>query len=404
MPSHILLIAKELAAGAPIAPTLAGLGHSVTSIDDPAAALARVAEHELVIIDLPAGDTSGVDACREIRATTALASIPVICVAAGDDVEERIRYLEAGADDVITRPFDPRELEARVEALQLRFRRTRDRAAPMASDGTIAATVRTVAVFSPKGGVGTTTIATNIALAAALRRPDRVAIIDLALPFGAVATHLNVAAPQTLAELVRDESALSESDILRTYATKHESGLHVLAAPTSPGLAEHIEARHIEPLLSTALGTYDSLVIDAGSGLDERTMAILDRSDSIIVALYPEIAALKAVHAMLDFLTEAGSIPAKMTFVLNNMFAREILRRRDVESALATRVSLDLPYDPFIYLKAINEGIPVVLGAARSPAAERLVKLSGLVFGEEGKNAPAAAAARKGILGGLLKR
>ena len=68
------------------------------------------------------------------------------------------------------------------------------------------------------------------------------------------------------------------------------------------------------------------------------------------------------MHGLLDYLNEAGSIGAKATFVLNNVFARDILKLRDIEAALGTKISLDLPYDPFLYLKAVNEGVPIVLG------------------------------------------
>ena len=78
----------------------------------------------------------------------------------------------------------------------------------------------------------------------------------------------------------------------------------------------------------------------------------------MILPVYPEIAALKAMHALLDYLSEVGSIGAKATFVLNNMFARDILKLRDVESALGSKVAVELPYDPFLYLKAVNEGDP----------------------------------------------
>ena len=70
--------------------------------------------------------------------------------------------------------------------------------------------------------------------------------------------------------------------------------------------------------------------------------------------------------------------------MLNNLFGREILKLRDVEQALGTKVEIELPYDPFLYLKAVNEGVPIVLGAPRSPAAERLVKLSSTAFGADG--------------------
>jgi Flp pilus assembly CpaE family ATPase len=100
------------------------------------------------------------------------------------------------------------------------------------------------------------------------------------------------------------------------------------------------------------------------------------------------MSALKAVHGLLDYLNETGSIGGKSTFVLNNTFARETLKPRDIESVLGTRISLDLPYDPFLYLKAVNEGVPIVIGAPRSPAAEQLVKLSSTAFGADGYVVP----------------
>ena len=106
-----------------------------------------------------------------------------MCVSGSDDVEERIRFLESGADDVVARPLDARELEARVEALLLRFQRSHDLAPIISPDGlTMHRARRTVAVFSPKGGVGTTTIAANIAIAAVANRPDRVVLVDLVAP------------------------------------------------------------------------------------------------------------------------------------------------------------------------------------------------------------------------------
>ena len=115
-----------------------------------------------------------------------MARIPVLCVSQTDEVEERIGLLEAGADDVVAKPVDARELEARIEALLLRFQRSRDITPETPGDGVVmTAPRRIVTVFSPKGGVGTTMIATNIALVAAGKRPDRVVLVDLDLQFGA---------------------------------------------------------------------------------------------------------------------------------------------------------------------------------------------------------------------------
>src|SRR5439155_16020497 len=205
--STILLIDADPAFAETISKALTSVGYSVTVSPDPAEALPKVSDHRLVIVDVIAGERTGVDVCREIRETPSMASIPVLCVGQTDDVEDRIRFLEAGADDVMARPFDARELEARVQALMLRFQRSKDIGAVISPDGVMVAQVRrTIAVHSPKGGVGTSTVATNIAMAAAQRKPDRVVVVDLDLQFGQVATYLNVEPRQTLADVVRDEA------------------------------------------------------------------------------------------------------------------------------------------------------------------------------------------------------
>lgn len=403
--STILLIDADEASAQLISTGLTSVGYSVTTIADADKAFAKVSEHQLAIIDVLSGEKSPFDLCREIRATPALASIPVLCVGQSDDVEDRIRFLEAGADDVMAKPFDARELEARVEALLLRFQRSKDLRAVVSADGiTVTRQRRTVAVHSPRGGVGTTTIATNVAMVMAQKKPDRVVIVDLHLQFGQVATHLNVEAKQTLADVARDESAMSEPELLRTYAARHDSGLHVLASPTSPEHAELITAEHVDRILTTLLDSYDFVVIDAGSWLDERTMIALEHAESVIFTVCPEIGALKALHGLLDYLAEAGSVAAKATFVLNNQFAREILKLRDVETALGTRVATELPYDPFVYLKAVNEGVPVVLGAPKSAAADRFSKLAAEAFGSEGVVVPEAAQAKRSGLFGRRRR
>lgn len=399
--STILLLDADTAYAETISAALTTVGYTVTIAADADDAFAKTPDHHLVILDVVSGPRSAADLCREIRNTPTMAAIPVLCIGQSDDVEERIRFLEAGADDVIAKPFDPRELEARVEALLLRFQRSKDLAPVVSADGlTLARARRMVACFSPKGGVGTTTIAVNIAVVAAARRPGQVVLLDLDLQFGGVATHLNLTPKQTLAEVTREPAALREPELLRSYATHHPSGLHVIAAPGSPEQAELVTPNHIEQLLNVALDAYDLVVVDAGSNLDERVMTVFERAETVVLPVYAEIAALKSMHALLDFLNEAGSVSAKSTFVLNNMFARDILKLRDIESALGQRIAADLPYDPFLYLKAINEGVPVVLGAPRTAPAEHLAKLSGHAFGEDGYQVPADIPKKSGGLFG----
>lgn len=387
--SSILLLESDPVAGTGVETILSGTGYVVTRAADADETMRIAADHQLVIIDVVTGVRSGIDICAELRATQSLSAVPVLCISTSDDVEERIRFLEAGADDVMARPFDARELEARVEALLLRFQRSKDLSPAISPDGVVMTRARrAVVVFSPKGGVGTTTIATNVAVAVAARRPNQVVLVDLALQFGGVATHLNLRPRQTLADVVRDDAAMREAELLRSYSTTHSSGLHVLAAPAQPEAAETVTQSHVDRILGTLLDAYELVVIDAGSTLDERVLAAFERADTVVLPVYPEIAALNAMHALLEYLAETGVLGSKALFVLNNMFAREILKPRDVESALGSKVGLELPYDPFIYLKAVNEGIPVVIGAARSVAAERFVRLSSNAFGLDGVGAP----------------
>ncbi|TMC60141.1 MAG: response regulator, partial [Chloroflexi bacterium] len=221
MPARtILLLEADAAAADSMTNILARLGYNVTTVARAEQALELAIVNELVILDIVDGKQTAVDVAREIRA--AITGLPILAISQTDAVEERIEFLVAGADDVMPKPFDARELEARVDALFLRVQRARDLAPPPAIEGTMLPKVRRmVAVFSPKGGVGTTTIATNIALAQAQRKPDKVVLIDLNLGFGAVATHLNLEIRQSLADVIRDEAALREPELLRTFAIRH---------------------------------------------------------------------------------------------------------------------------------------------------------------------------------------
>src|SRR5207247_8517754 len=147
---------------------------------------------------------------------------------------------------------------------------------------------------SAKGGAGPSTAAKNMATAAAQRKPDRVVVVDLDLQFGQVATYLNVEPRQTLADVVRDEAAMREPELLRTYATKHDSGLHVLGAPHGPEQAELITPDHVDKILSTLLETYDQIVIDTGSWPDDRTPRAFEHAENVACVANPEVAPMRS--------------------------------------------------------------------------------------------------------------
>ena len=404
MPSSTILVLETIpGAAATVEGPLSGVGYQVTVTADPDDALRRAADFALVIVDVGPGPRSGVDVCREMRRTAAFSAIPVLCMSQSTDVEERVRYLEAGADDVVGKPFDARELEARVEALLVRFQRSRDLAPLVHTDDEGPARRSIIACFSPKGGVGTTMIAVSVATSLAAQAPGKVLIFDFDLQFGQVATHLNLKPQLTLADLAHDEQSLREPDLLRTYAIKHDSGLDVIAAPGSPEAARDITPEQVNLALSTARTAYETVVIDAGSDLDERSLAVLERAEAVVIPIVPEIGALKALHSLLDYLTEVGSAAAAATFVLNHQFAREMLSMKQIEAAIGTKIEAEIPYDPGLYLKAINEGVPIVRSAPTSPPARALARLAAIATG-----GPEAAVTthdeRRGRLGAFRRR
>ena len=404
MPSSTILVLETIpGAAATVEGPLSGVGYQVTVTADPDDALRRAADFALVIVDVGPGPRSGVDVCREMRRTAAFSAIPVLCMSQSTDVEERVRYLEAGADDVVGKPFDARELEARVEALLVRFQRSRDLAPLVHTDDEGPARRSIIACFSPKGGVGTTMIAVSVATSLAAQAPGKVLIFDFDLQFGQVATHLNLKPQLTLADLAHDEQSLREPDLLRTYAIKHDSGLDVIAAPGSPEAGRDITPEQVNLVLSTARTAYETVVIDAGSDLDERSLAVLERAEAVLVPIVPEIGALKALHSLLEYLTEVGSAAAAATFVLNHLFAREMLSMKQIEAAIGTKIEAEIPYDPGLYLKAINEGIPIVRSAPTSAPARALARLAGIAIGKPDE-AATSRDEHRGRLGAFRRR
>lgn len=380
MQFSILLLSAERRSVQPLATALTSTGHSVTVVTRPDEAVKAAAGYSLMMIDSVTAPATVGDVVTMLRAGDQTARLPVLAVAQSGQLDETIALIEAGADEVIAKPFDQPELIARLEALSLRSQATGSGPGPggaIGDDGRH----RLVAVFSPKGGVGTTTVATNLALIVAETHPNKVLLIDLDLSFGQVASHLNLQPKQTLLELARDDAALRDPELFRTYAIHHASGLHVLAAPPTPSLGALVTAEHVDLALTRALEAYEIVVLDAGTAVDTRLTSVFSMSETVVVPVVPEIPALNSVRLLIEQLADTGALGGQTVFVLNNAFARALLKRSDVETALGSKIGADLPYDPMVYLKAVNEGNPVIRSAPKSQAAEKLRTLATVVFG-----------------------
>ena len=124
------------------------------------------------------------------------------------------------------------------------------------------------------------------------------------------------------------------------------------------------------------------VIIDAGSHLDESILQVLEAADAVIVTVRPEIAALRAVLALGTYLHESGAMPKNTIYVANHLFSKEMVKLRDIEGVLGARVAVEIPNDPVAFLRAVNEGVPVVRAAPKSVAAQRLARLAAMALGD----------------------
>jgi pilus assembly protein CpaE len=324
---------------------------------------------------------------------------PCMVVASATDVEARIAFLEAGADDVLPTEWSRRELEAKVEALLIRAGRVR----PVEHNAVAAGQI--VAFFSPKGGVGTTTLAVNTAtllaggeIAGTDSGRQRVLLLDLDLQFGQVATHLNLTPRFDIAGLAGDEPALGDAELALSYLTKHESGVSVLAAPTIPDAELRVGVEEVERIVTLLRPRFDLIIVDCGSRLDERTLWLLEQADTHVFVIFAELAALRATSLMLGYLAETAALRARTHFVVNHNFPKELLKTRDIENLLRAKPIAEIPYTEVEMMRAVNEGVPIVLAQPRSPAAEAFRTIAQALLGIETPG-PAAGRQRRGLFG-----
>lgn len=388
MPDNpILICARAAELRSELEEALADAGYRTSSVTTPADAVAAMRGRRVDLIVAEGLAASG--AIASLRTAGEHGVTPILVVAPAHDVEARIAFLEAGADDVIAGAFARNELEGRVMALLIRAGKIK---AEVSHHGA----GELVAFFSPKGGVGTTTLAVNTAvlLAGGAAPPpgathagngmipaSRVLLIDLDLQFGQVATHLNLTPRYDLAGLASDEQALADPELARAYLTTHSSGLVVLAAPVRPEADFRVTVEHLERILELMRPGFDHVIVDLGSRLDPRSLWLLEQADVHVFVLFPEIAALRSLSLLGSFLADTTTLRARTHLVVNHVFPKELLKTRDVENLLRTRPAADVPYTEVDMMRAVNEGVPLVIGHPASPASAALRRVAQTVIG-----------------------
>jgi pilus assembly protein CpaE len=408
----LLLLCAERTEAARLASALAGLGGRVVATPFGPTALERAVGVSLVIVDR----TPGVDATvvvTRLKGDPRLAATPVLALAQTDSVDERIALLDAGADDVISRPIDDLELAARVDGLLIRTPLAPVSAVvPRASSAVGGHDVgrRTIGFFAAHGGVGTTTLAVNTAIRLADRGARAVALVDLDPWWGQVATHLDLAPRATIVDLARDLNGNHDVELVRSYALNHASGVSVYTSPSRPDESTPLTQDQLELVLESLRGSFDYVVVDGGSAMDERAQVLHARADRVVVVVSPEIPAVRATRMLLEQLSEYEGPSERQVLVLNHIFAAGLVKREDLRRSLQAPIDIEVPYDALVYLKAVNEGIPLTIGAPNSAPAAAIRRLAVAIVGDAPPETVRATAqvpvdkSRKPLLRGLRRR
>jgi len=240
-----------------------------------------------------------------------------------------------------------------------------------------------IAVYSPKGGVGCTTIATNLALALQGTTGGRVALLDFDLQFGDVDVLLDLHSTHGVHELVHSTDDL-DIGILDAVMLKHRSGLSVLLPPPSLDLVNHLTPDTLVAVLKALRKYFDYIVVDTWHSIEDITLSIMDLADTLIVVTTPEIPALRDTRRLLDVTEKRAETRGKVKIVVNRYPSKSAVNLDAIERSFRIKPICTIPSDGTLITAAVNEGVSFL--SAQSHAGNNLKQLAALLAGPHGKS------------------
>ncbi len=238
------------------------------------------------------------------------------------------------------------------------------------SSGDPVPTGTVITVVSAKGGVGKTTVATNLAVGLARTARNSTVLVDLDVQFGDVASALNLEPEYCLPDAVRGPAS-RDSLVLKTFLSLHETGLYVICGPKNPADADSISGEDVGHLLRMLASEFQYVVVDTAPGLSEHVLAAMDETSELVLVTSMDVPGIRGLRKEIDALTQLGMLVDHRRVVLNFVDEKSGLSISDVESTLGVGVDLSLPRSRMA-LESVNQGVPLLQGSAKDPVARQL--------------------------------
>lgn len=287
-------------------------------------------------------------------------NIPALMVMSPEALDRLVD--PSAADEFFSRPYTADAIRWRVEAMCIRSVTVDDGSGPIIQGGSMEmgawskrATV--VAVFNPKGGVGKTTVATNLASALQLHQGQKVLLVDADTVTGHVTMSLGIEQVRTVADSWRDHAEGGDQESLTTIASAHPSGLSVVALTSSPLHTEVLEPARVADAITASRPTYDVIVVDLHPSYSDLNKAIFAIADRILVPVTPDVPAIRAAVQLRDVAIELG-IREHLALVVNR--ANSGVSVADMERTVGMPALALIRSGGLLFVRAANEGRTVI--------------------------------------------
>src|SRR5688572_29572905 len=369
--------------------------------------LAKKERPHVILMDINMPDMDGITATEIISNT--VPESPIIMMSVQGEQDYLRRSMLAGAREFLVKPFSADELINSIRHVHELEKVRRARYAPVAPVAAAGAPVpaavsgretgKIITFFSPKGGVGRTTIATNLAVALHQITNKPVVLVDGSLPFGDIAVILNMSPKaKTVADLIGSFET-ADSDVVESILVGHSTGIKVMLAPPTPESTELITGAHIKHVLEILRERYAYIVVDTWPSFQEQVITMLDVADVILTLMTLEITSLKNVRVFMEVVEKLGYDETKVQLVANRNDSSGGIKASDVEASLGRKIPHTIVSDGRTLVLAVNRGVPFVISHRDSQVAKDIFSLAQKVAQAEG--APVAAGKQAQARGGL---